>query len=122
VEEQSGGLEGFVTVVLHLLPFVVWCAGWLGAVNWNRAWPMLAGGGWVPVLLLMVVATLVWAHVTPAPWGAIPNGWWQFGIIGGLVALALFCGWLQGYFGWAPQEMSLEPPPVAHGPAGHGHH
>src|ERR1044072_6364836 len=85
---SSEGLSVFIPVVLHLLPFVVWCAWWLGAVNWSRAWPMLAGGGWVPVLLLMVVAAIVWAHVTPAPWGAVPNGWWQSGIICGLVALA----------------------------------
>jgi hypothetical protein len=117
---SSEALVEFVTVVLYLLPFVIWCAWWFGAVNWNRAWPMLAGGGWVPVLLLMVVAAFVWAHVTPAAWGPVPNGWWQCGIIGGLAALALFCGWLQGSFGWAPEEMSLEPPPVAHG--GHEHH
>ena len=106
------------------LPFVAWCAWWLGAVNWRKCWPALARGAWVPVLLLAVVAAMVWMRVQamdyPLPGSVtIPNGWWQAGGVAGLVAVALFCGWLQGYYGWTPPEISVEPAPHAHG---HGHH
>ena len=45
----------------------------------------------------------------------------SFGISTLHLAAALFCGWLQGYFGWSPQEISLEPPAPEHGHA-HAHH
>jgi hypothetical protein len=107
-----------------LLPLLLWCAWWLGGVNWTKAWPVLASGGWVPVLLLMAVATLAWSRIeTDHPgWLALPNVWWQLVCVCGLVAIALFSGWLQGYFGWAPAEIDLEPPAHAgHGDA-HAHH
>jgi hypothetical protein len=70
------------------------------------------------VALLMVLATLVWSHVAPEQryWLGLtlPNVWWQFGCVCALVAVALFCGWLQGEFGWTPPEVSVEPPPVSH--------
>jgi hypothetical protein len=111
-------------VLPWLLPGVLWCIWWLWGVNWKRAWPTLAQGGWAPVLLLMAVATMAWSRLQPGPCGClgfvtIPNVWWQLGSVCALVAAALFCGWLQGYFGWAPPEYSLEPPPV-HG-NGHDH-
>ncbi len=112
----------------HLGPvisFVLWCAWWLGGVNWKKAWPMLAAGGWAPVVLLIVIATLVWSRLSPGGCDClgvvIPNVWWQLGGVCGLAAVALFCGWLQGFFGWTPSEISLEPPADhddhAHGPA-----
>ena len=105
------------------LPFVAWCAWWLGAVNWRKCWPALARGAWVPVLLLAVVAVMVWARLQATDYPllglTVPNGWWQAGGVAGLVAVALFCGWLQGYYGWTPPEISVEPTPHAHG---HGHH
>lgn len=118
-------------VLLALLPWVLWCAFWLWAVNWHKAWPMLADGGWVPVVLLMVMASLAWAAIDARPCNCLglmtlANGWWQLGTVCTLAALALLCGWLQGYFAWAPQEISLEPPPPEHdhhdGHAAHAHH
>jgi hypothetical protein len=53
----------------------------------------------------------------------VPNFLWQLGAVGALAAIALFCGWLQGYFGWTPEEVSVEPAPAAHGHGhDHGHH
>jgi hypothetical protein len=110
--------------LLVLLPLILWCAWWLGGVNWTKAWPVLAGGGWAPVLLLMAVATLAWSSIQPVPpdWLALPNVWWQLACVCGLAAIALFCGWLQGYFGWAPAEIDLEPPAHAGHGADHAHH
>ncbi len=111
-----------------LLLAVVWCAWWLGGVNWIKFWPVLAQGAWLPAVLLAVITATVWTQLEPGRceclgFVTIPNGWWQTGAVSLLVAVALFCGWLQGYFGWMPPEISVEPPAPAadHGHA-HGHH
>jgi hypothetical protein len=49
----------------------------------------------------------------------LPNFWSQLVAVTGLALLALFSGWLQGILGWAPAEISVEPPAAHHG---HGHH
>ncbi len=105
-----------------LLPFVAWCAWWLAGANWRKVWPVLARGGWVPAVLLAVIATFVWIKLQPGECNAlglvtIPHRWWQAGSVAALVAVALLCGWLQGYFGWTPREVPVEP-----APHGHGHH
>jgi hypothetical protein len=98
----------------------------LWGVNWKKAWPVLAQGAWVPVVLLMYLATLAWSRLDPSEWNClgivtIPNGWWQLGSISALVGVALFCGWLQTYMGWTPHEVNLEPAPAGHGHS-HDHH
>jgi hypothetical protein len=111
-------------VLLHLLPGGVWCAWWLWAVNWKKAWPVLAQGAWAPVVLLMLMATLAWSRISPGEWQCLglltlPNGWWQLGGVIILTATALFCGWVQGQFNWTPEEVAVEPPPVV---PSHEHH
>jgi hypothetical protein len=106
---------------------IVWVAWWLWGVNWRRTWPVLARGAWLPLLLLMIVGALVWSRLAPSDCNClgfvtVPNFWWQLGAVGLLAALTLFCGWVQGYFGWTPAELDLEPPgQIGHG-AHHGHH
>lgn len=116
-------LSSFSALLLALLPWALWAAWWLWAVNWKKLWPALAEGAWAPVVLLMIVAALVWSRLQPGPFDrlgfAIPSFWWQLGGVSVLVAIALFCGWLQGYFGWSIPEISFEPP--AHGHDDHGH-
>jgi hypothetical protein len=52
----------------------------------------------------------------------IPIFWWQFAAVLLWTGLAMFCGWLQGYFHLTPNEVEIEPQPVAHGHGGdHGH-
>lgn len=121
-------LEGPYRVMTVLLLVAAWCVWWLWGVNWHKLWPVLGAGGWAPVVLLMLAATLAWSRLAERPCdcavlGTVANGWWQFWAVCGLAALALFCGWVQGYFGWAPPEYPVEPPPVTdHGHAhGHGH-
>lgn len=106
--------------VAFLIAWVVW---WLWAVNWHRAWPILSIGGWAPLVLLTLTAALAWSQLNPSElylfgFLHVPNFWWQLVVTGLYVALALFCGWLQGYFGWTPAEVAVEPP--AHEP-GHDH-
>jgi hypothetical protein len=73
-------------------------------------------------VLLIFSAALVWSRIAPSDCSClgfvtVANFWWQLGGIGLLAALTLFCGWVQGYFGWAPAEIELEPA----ADAGHGH-
>ena len=106
---------------------IAWVAWWLWGVNWTKTWPVLARGAWVPLVLLMFVAAQVWSHIAPSQLSlviaTIPNFWWQLLAVGLLVAVAFFCGWLQGLCHWAPPEMNLDPPVIdpSHGHA-HGHH
>jgi hypothetical protein len=111
---------------LHWWLLLLWVAWWLCGVNWQKAWPVLARGAWVPVVLITLMAGLVFSQVWPSEYRLfglvrIPNFWWQVGAVSLWVGSALFCGWLQGVFGWAPPEIDLEPPaPTTHG-HGHGH-
>jgi hypothetical protein len=106
---------------------IVWVAWWLLAVNWRKTWPVLAQGGWAPVVLLVLMAALVWSRLAPAEWplapsAVVPNFWWQLVFVSLLAASALFLGWVQGVFGWCPAEINLEPPAVPAGAHDHGHH
>ena len=116
--EPSEGAARVLDVLLNLLPGGLWCAWWLWAANWRKLWPVLAQGAWVPVVLLMILATLVWSHIAPQDRSLLgvtwPNVWWQLGCVCALVLIALFCGWLQGQLGWTPPEVSVEPPEVSH--------
>jgi hypothetical protein len=113
-------------VLSIVLPLVLWCIWWLLAVNWQKAWPMLAAGGWAPVVLLILTISMSWAAIAPAECNClgptVGNGWWQLFVVVGLALLALFCGWLQGQFGWTPREIDLEPPAPAPAEHGHAHH
>ena len=112
-------VNGLLSMLLMLLPWALWCVLCLVAVNWRKAWPMLAAGGWAPAVLLIVMASMAWAMIDARPCNClgfvvVPNGWWQLGYIITLAALALACGWAQGHFAWTPLEISTEPPPQAH--------
>jgi hypothetical protein len=119
--------------LLKLLPgglLTVWC---LWAVNWRRTWPVLAAGGWVPLVLIGLMAAYVWSLVWPTNalvlgLFVVPNQLWQLGSVAVLIGVVLFCGWLQTRYGWEPPEISLEPPAHGHGhdhghgPEAHAHH
>jgi hypothetical protein len=109
----------------HLLWIVLaaWC---LWAVNWRRAWPILAEGGWLPLVLIGVMAALVFSAIWPSTAVilgilVVPNFLWQLGATAIVIGGALFWGWLQVRFGWEPPEISVEPPTHGHGHGDHGH-
>src|SRR5215471_9162716 len=109
---RSAIVELLNTVLLWLLVLLAWVLWWLLAVNWRKAWPMLAEGGWAPLVLLMLMSSMGWAMIDARTCNclgflSVPNGWWQLGFISMLAALALVCGWLQGYFAWTPAEISV---------------
>ena len=113
---------------LHWWLLLFWIAWWLCAVNWTKAWRVLADGAWAPLVLVWLMIAAVWSQIYPSilpvfPGAAIANFWWQLGTVGLAIGSALFCGWLQGYFGWTPEDLNLEPPAhAAHAAHGHGHH
>jgi len=115
-----------VSVLSTLMPILLWICFWFFCVNWRKTWPVLAEGGWAPVVLLMFISAEVWSRVAPGPCSYLPfvsNFWWQLGSICILVAIALICGWVQALTSDAPPELALEPPPAAHGHGQHnGHH
>jgi hypothetical protein len=119
--------ELYLLLVPGLLLFA-WIAWWLWAVNWRRAFPILAQGAWAPLVLLMVVSALVWSRIAPSQCDCLGfplrNFWWQIGAVGLYVGVALFCGWLQLYLHWSPPEINLEPAvshDAGHDAHGHGH-
>jgi hypothetical protein len=120
-------LAGWATYALGglgaLLLLAAWTAYWLWGVNWQRTWQFLAQGAWVPLVLLLVMAAIVWSQLAPGPCECLgtrlDNFWWQLGAVAALLCWTLFLGWVQGFFGWTPPEIDLEPP--AHTEAGHGH-
>jgi hypothetical protein len=110
--------------LLQLLPGGLWCAWWLWAVDWRKTWTVLAQGAWAPVVLIGALSAYAWSRVSPSECTClrlitVPNFWWQLGSVSALVAVALFCGWLQDKVGWAPAEVDLSPPVARHD---HGHH
>jgi hypothetical protein len=115
-------LSHLLYILLHLLLgwalLLAWAAWWLKGVNWSRAWPVLAQGAWVGVVLLAVLGALAWSQIAPGElnlgFTAVPNFWWQLGAVGFLVGGTLFLGWLQGILGWTPAEVALEPAENGH--------
>jgi hypothetical protein len=119
-----------VQALLPWLPGGLWCAWWLWCVNWKHAWPVLARGGWIVVVLLTFVSALAWSGIFPSECRCLGfplvNFWWQLGACTTLVLVALFCGWAQGRLGLTPAEVDFDPPEHhdAHGHGldrGHGH-
>jgi len=108
------------------LLLAAWGAWWLWGVSWKNLWPVLRQGGWAPLGLLTFIAALAWACVFPGGGlflGMIPIGsfGWHLAYVALAVGLALFCGWLQGFFHWTPPEIELEPPPTHDHSHGHAH-
>jgi hypothetical protein len=108
--------------LLPVIALIAWC---LWGVNWRKAWPILAEGAWVPLVLIAGFAGFVWSQVFPMTvlvlgFIPMPNVVWQLAAVALLVGLVLFCGWLQTVMNWYPPDVNFDPP-VATDPHGHGH-
>jgi hypothetical protein len=111
-------LEKLIQDALGWSLVIFWLAWCLFGINWRKAWGVLAQGAWAPLVLAVILIALAWSQMTPAE----PRFGWKLLQVGLVVAASLFCGWVQGYFGWQPPEISLEPAPAAENAHGHGHH
>lgn len=111
-------------VLISLLPMGILVVWFLLAVDWKKAWPVLAAGGWAPLVLIGLMGAYVWTLVWPRdlhlPLGYLDNGLWQFLAAALLIGVVLLCGWLQSRWGHAPPEFNLDEP--AHHGGDHGHH
>ncbi len=116
-----------LAVLIVIVPYLIWILFCLFAINWKKMRPTLSEGAWVPLLLLIILAALVWSQVHATDvilFGVItvPNFWWQLMAAGSLAALGLFAGWVQERYHWTPLEVELAPVSHAHGhDHGHGH-
>jgi hypothetical protein len=126
VYDPSAPLTSVVSIVAAWLPLALWCAWWLWCADWSKLWPTLAAGAWAPAVLFVLVGGAVWGRLDPNGFGA--PGYVvaaHVAAAAGLACVAMFCGWLQGVFGWTPPEFPVHPAPAAHGHDhghGHGHH
>jgi WD40 repeat protein len=105
-------MELVLQVLVNCIPLMAWIAWCLWGVNWDKTWPVLAQGGWIPLVLIAVGGAFVWSQVAPSDrsfpgLSLVPNFYWQLGSVAGLIAVALFCGWLQGIMGWTPAAIGL---------------
>ena len=128
--EMVNGLAGMLGTLLLLAMawglVIGWTAWWLKGVNWLRARAYLREGAWVPVLLLVILAALVWSRLAPRDlslgFTRVPNFWWQLGAVGLIAAYTLFLGHLQGLLGWHPTDYAVYPEGEHdHGHGGHDH-
>ena len=117
-------LSDVCTFLLVLLPGGLWMGFWFFAVNWKRVWQVLASGAWAACVLMILIASTVWAFIVSGPvdfFGLfrLPHFWGQLVSVSALAATALLAGWLQGYLGLVPAEVPLEGQPQEDD---HAHH
>lgn len=115
----------FETILTTLLPFALWCIWWLLCVNWTKLWPVLGRGAWAAVVLFVLMAGSIWGWLDPVEchiFGIIVSPLaWHLGSAIILLAVALFCGWLQGLIHWNPPDFPVQPTLATHD-HGHSHH
>ena len=108
-----------LTVIGSWAPLLAWIGFWGLAVNWVRAWDIIRRGGFIGVLLLMVVWVMVWAAVSPGPTNlfglTVSNYPGKFVWVTGLTVIAGICGSVQmsGGFGRLACFASEEAEPAA---------
>src|SRR5204863_3160687 len=112
VSDLPAWLQQTLSVLCVLVPYLLFFAYCLFAINWKKMWPTLREGAWVPLVLVLLLVAMVWAQIRPrtipvAGVFVIGNFWWQLAIVGLFAALGLFCGWVQERYSWTPQEVSV---------------
>ncbi|MCA9051426.1 MAG: hypothetical protein KDA89_21960 [Planctomycetaceae bacterium] len=119
-------------VILPWLPLLGWIAYWSLAVNWVKVFDLLRlrRGGYIGVVLLMLLAVLIWGTVSPPIEGThfilgltLSNYVGKLVYVTILTCIALICGSVQmnGTFG-SLIDFSAEDVVEEHGGNGHGGH
>ncbi|MBX3437167.1 MAG: hypothetical protein KF861_06735 [Planctomycetaceae bacterium] len=91
-----------VAVVVPWTPLIAWVAFWSLAVNWVNLRRVLLSGGWVGVLLIMLMAVLGWGSIAPPESGrhvmlglTLSNFVGKTVYVTALAVIALLCGSMQ---------------------------
>ena len=89
-------------LMLPWAPLFAWVAYWLFAVNWDKLWDVLLGGGWIGLVLIALIAVLVWGMVAPPESGvhhllglSLSNFFGKLVFVTSLVCIMLLCGSVQ---------------------------
>jgi len=91
-----------LAVIRPWAPLYAWIAFWALAVDWVKLRLVLVRGGWIGLVLIAVVATLVWGMVDPPTEGShflvgktVGNFVGKFMYVTGLLVIMLVCGSVQ---------------------------
>lgn len=116
-----------VFLVAPWTPLLAYVGFWLYAVDWLKLRPVIARGGWIAVLLIAVMTTLIWGLVAPPADShyllgrPVSNFAGKFVYVSALVTIMFLCGSVQlsGLCGnWATFK---EDAPADDHHGGHGH-
>lgn len=95
-------LVALLAVILPWTPLYAWIAFWALAVDWVKLRLVLIRGGWIGLVLVALVATLVWGMVDPPTEGShfligktVGNFVGKFMYVTGLLVIMLICGSVQ---------------------------
>jgi hypothetical protein len=125
-------LLALVAVVLPWTPLLAWVAFWSLAVDWVKLRLVMIRGGWIAVVLIALVATLVWGMVDPPMEGShyllgktVGNFVGKFMYVTGLTVIMLVCGSVQlaggcGKWAYFPEDAVEDEHGDAHSTA-HAH-
>lgn len=115
-------------VITPWAPLIAYLAFWLFAVDWVKLRDVLVKGGWIGLLLIVFMTTLIWGLIAPPVGGyhnllglQLSNFAGKFAYVAALTVMMLLCGSIQlsGLCGrWAhfPEITPLD------GGHGHDHH
>ncbi len=115
-------------VITPWAPLIGFLAFWLFAVDWVKLRVVLVRGGWIGLLLIVFMATLIWGLIAPPPGDYhnllglhLSNFVGKFVYVATLTVMLLLCGSVQlsGLCGSLAYFPEISPPDDHHG--GHGH-
>jgi hypothetical protein len=112
-------LVALLTVLAPWTPLIAWLAFCLFAIDWIKVWPNIVRGGWIGLVLIGLVATVIWAVIAPPSGGAhylfgltVSNFVGKLVYVTSMLVMMLMCGSVQlsGACGtWARFPEASEP-------------
>lgn len=99
-------LWSLLLVVIGLVtpwtPLIAWLAVWLFAADWSKLWPVMRRGGWIGVVLIGLMMTLIWGVIAPPTGGThfilgltVSNFVGKFMYVTALLVMMMLCGSVQ---------------------------
>jgi len=122
-------LLAILAIVTPWTPLMAWLAYWLFAADWSKLWPVIVRGGWIAIVLIGLMMTLIWGVVAP-PTGdshmilglTLGNFAGKFVYVTALLVMMLVCGSVQLSGACGKWASFPEPEPQDDGHHGHDAH